>query len=779
MACELALAEAEPEPGGGMMCMGGAAVSNLQFFAVTLADTNGTVGFTVVWPVDFTNRISLIAATDLLAFDWTLLVTTNVPSETNALDYVDSASAGCSQRFYHAYNADVNAATDPDGDGVTSGEELYLLKTDPTDSDDPPNAKGTVSYWGDASNLVVYSGGQTGPVYVVAVTSADSWSTDVSDIVVTLTENQQQSGTSDGEYHIVNVSPDVYWLKAFRDSDGNGTPGIYEATGGCVNTSGGPFPITNQVLDRWIVLLDPDTDEDGLADWWEIASFYTLGQAAPQDYDNDKLMNILEYYLGTDPTAGFEDADEDGMSDDWEDAYGLDKLDDADADEDVDQDGFTNLEEYLHGALGTDPTDPNSHPPACYVDAVSGSDSTGDGSYTNAWRSIGKGLEEAPQDGRVVVLPGTYTGADNRGQLFPSKCRMLLGLAGAEETVVDCENAGYAFQVSSSCLDAVVRGLTFRNGYFSSDGGMIKCLGHRFEVRECVFADNEADGGYGGAIDFRGTNELALFDCTFVSNRAANGGALYLYRNSGSSVSFAFDRCVFHGNSADYYGGAFFMYGGNPIMQLRNCRLTGNTAGAQGAVIVGAGETGTLTIASCTIADNTSPYGGALQDFEAVEVANSILWSNTPAHFAFTGACDVAYCDVQGWTGGGAGNITADPRFADSLYRLSPCSPCRNVGDNEDWMSSATDLFGRPRIMHEAVDIGAYELNVYLVKDGNPSASPPYQTWQTAAATIQAGIDAAEGVDPEVLVTNGVYDSGSVSPGGGLACRVALTGTRL
>lgn len=49
----------------------------------------------------------------------------------------------------------------------------------------------------------------------------------------------------------------------------------------------------------------------------------------------------------------------DGMTDGWEATYGFDPLDDQHANEDADQDGFTNLEEYIKG---TDPTDPNSHP---------------------------------------------------------------------------------------------------------------------------------------------------------------------------------------------------------------------------------------------------------------------------------------------------------------------------------------------------------------------------------------------------------------------------------
>ena len=53
------------------------------------------------------------------------------------------------------------------------------------------------------------------------------------------------------------------------------------------------------------------------------------------------------------------DTDNDGIPDSWEQANGLD-IADNDAADDPDGDGFSNLVEYLRG---TDPNDPNSHPP--------------------------------------------------------------------------------------------------------------------------------------------------------------------------------------------------------------------------------------------------------------------------------------------------------------------------------------------------------------------------------------------------------------------------------
>lgn len=59
------------------------------------------------------------------------------------------------------------------------------------------------------------------------------------------------------------------------------------------------------------------------------------------------------------------DADGDGMADEWEKKYGLNPSDPADAAQDKDGDGFTNLEEYM---AKTDPTDKADHPD--YLDSI-------------------------------------------------------------------------------------------------------------------------------------------------------------------------------------------------------------------------------------------------------------------------------------------------------------------------------------------------------------------------------------------------------------------------
>ncbi len=95
-----------------------------------------------------------------------------------------------------------------------------------------------------------------------------------------------------------------------------------------------------------------DSDSDGIPDCGE--TNYGLDAADPadaaQDIDGDGLSNLEEFALGTE--YGNADSDADGMPDGYEAGVGLDPLVN-DAILDNDNDGYTNYEEYLGGSSPT------------------------------------------------------------------------------------------------------------------------------------------------------------------------------------------------------------------------------------------------------------------------------------------------------------------------------------------------------------------------------------------------------------------------------------------
>jgi hypothetical protein len=127
------------------------------------------------------------------------------------------------------------------------------------------------------------------------------------------------------------------------------------------NSASGWFLVT--VVDKGTNL---DTDGDKMPDAWEdMMGLDKELDDAKRDYDNDLLINLKEYQLGTNPKNA--DTDGDGIPDQWEYKYAFDEgytdlnedgipqwMAMFTADGDMDGDGDSNLEEYLEG--GRDPT---------------------------------------------------------------------------------------------------------------------------------------------------------------------------------------------------------------------------------------------------------------------------------------------------------------------------------------------------------------------------------------------------------------------------------------
>ena len=375
--------------------------------------------------------------------------------------------------------------------------------------------------------------------------------------------------------------------------------------------------------------------------------------------------------------------------------------------------------------------------------------------------------------------------------------------AGGDLTVTDCtfsDNscsgaAGIGGAIYSAGGTLTVTGCTFSANSCSGAsgvGGAIYSVGGSARVTDCSFTGNSADWASGAWYSTHNTATLSA--CTFVRNQAVNedggGGAVVIQYSGhanlngcsfsenfsgccgggiwcGDQSSVDLTNCAFSANSVTWNGAGLQLARGG-TGRLRNCLFSSNSTGSAGGAGVWCAAQSTVSLTNCTFSANLATGGTAVLLWDSSgQMANSILWGDTPDEIALYGSTlTVAYSDVQGGYSG-IGNIDADPFFVDrnnGKFRLRAGSPCIDAGDNTAVPPGiTTDLDGNPRFVDipcgpdtgygsaPIVDMGAYEAPRALCEGGVHNV-----TQDTHFAQIQPALDAAANGD-EVVVGRWTY----------------------
>jgi hypothetical protein len=117
-----------------------------------------------------------------------------------------------------------------------------------------------------------------------------------------------------------------------------------------------------------------DSDSDGMADDWEVEWFgNTTSKNGSADTDSDGMLDIREYNVArANPQWGTDrwvlsplnsDSDGDGISDKYEADNGLNPVNASDRNLDLDNDGWSNYDEYWRGYAANNPNSPAPAPP--------------------------------------------------------------------------------------------------------------------------------------------------------------------------------------------------------------------------------------------------------------------------------------------------------------------------------------------------------------------------------------------------------------------------------
>jgi hypothetical protein len=185
------------------------------------------------------------------------------------------------------------------------------------------------------------------------------------------------------------------------------------------------------------------------------------------------------------------------------------------------------------------------------------------------------------------------------------------------------------------------------------------------------------NGVYPGYVSV--TNALALLSVNGPQFTIINGGGTNRCVDLTDGASLT-GFTLTNGYTGDWGGGVACA---STNAFLMNCLIVGNSA-SNG---LGGGAYGS-TLYNCVVYFNTSSG--------ATNVDSSSILN---------------YCCTTPLPTNGVGNITNAPLFVDSAngnLRLQSNSPCINAGNNA-YVTTTTDLDGRPRIVGGTVDMGAYE----------------------------------------------------------------------
>ena len=333
-----------------------------------------------------------------------------------------------------------------------------------------------------------------------------------------------------------------------------------------------------------------------------------------------------------------------------------------------------------------------------------------DGLFGPGELSLREAMSLIATDGEIdfdsgVFTPGSVSSIELvLGELPAQKGMRIIGPDSATGALlIDGLGANRVFTIADGRV--VMSNLTIAGGLSSAAGGAVNAAaGTSVELDAVTIVDSEA-GTTGGAIHSEGA--LVLSNCTLSGNRAGSfGGGIY----KDSPDALALTNCTLSANTAQTGdGGGVFIQAGSA--QLTHCTLTQNSASSAGGI---RSVPDTSIVANSIIAGNTAT--ATVQDAEGIftPLGNNLIGDPTGSEESWSAT------DLTGIDAGTVIDRNLRVNGGSLLtHALLADSPAIDAGDTTQATSAGLDYdqrgAGFARINGAAVDIGAYEVNRFLV----------------------------------------------------------------
>ncbi len=303
-----------------------------------------------------------------------------------------------------------------------------------------------------------------------------------------------------------------------------------------------------------------------------------------------------------------------------------------------------------------------------YVSANTGSDTTGNGTSANPWKTITYALTQASGSAAyrvtIHVAAGTYD--TSLGETFPLNMEDYVRIRGTSAKTVTVDADGTNRVILFDHVDgAAVNRLTITGGSRGEAsspwqlGGGILCYGSSPSISKCKITYNHAIRG--GGIGCWDNACPTIDDCVIAHNTPTySGGGIQCWESS-PTIS---DCVIAYNSTQDDAGGISATCNSSPTIE--NCLIIGNSANTGGGICCS--STGTApSFINCTVAHNSASQGGGIYcavDDPSPSMTNCILWGDSGGEVCLkdSSTITITYSDVQGGYSG-AGNINSDPEF--------------------------------------------------------------------------------------------------------------------
>ncbi|MEX2237863.1 MAG: choice-of-anchor Q domain-containing protein [Dehalococcoidia bacterium] len=214
----------------------------------------------------------------------------------------------------------------------------------------------------------------------------------------------------------------------------------------------------------------------------------------------------------------------------------------------------------------------------------------------------------------LSIPPGE--GDPSSGDLDLTDDIVIQGARGASPTI-DANAIDRVFQVHCSLCEIEIRGVTIREGSYSSGPSVIGAYG----AMNLLIADSVVTANTGRAISGGPNSEVTIEDSTISNNinpdPATNVGGVL---NNGDMLIF---NSTISGNETLGSGGALF---NTSSLIVANVTISGNSASSAAGIYNR--SDGALTLFNVTITDNEAATGAGLRNDGLAFVRNTIIANN-------------------------------------------------------------------------------------------------------------------------------------------------------